>query len=143
MQRRIPKERNKGRNRACSDIRSPSPMCCIAVWDLSNIWRGLRRGSASSRFPGMRVRIPPWAWMSVSCECCVLSGRGLCDGPIPRPEGSYRLGVWHRFCSRSTVALNLQWVGRRERGNINVTAIYRGADKSLARPPSQCILFDG
>jgi hypothetical protein len=22
--------------------------------------------------------------LSVSCECCVLSGRGLCDGPIPR-----------------------------------------------------------
>jgi hypothetical protein len=29
--------------------------------------------------------------MSVSCECCVLSGRGFCDGPIPRPEESYRL----------------------------------------------------
>ena len=25
--------------------------------------------------------------MDVSCECCVLSGRGLCDGPVPRPEG--------------------------------------------------------
>jgi hypothetical protein len=23
--------------------------------------------------------------MSVSCECCVLSGRGLCDGMITRP----------------------------------------------------------
>jgi hypothetical protein len=29
--------------------------------------------------------------MLVSCECCVLSGRGLCDEPIPRPEESYRL----------------------------------------------------
>jgi hypothetical protein len=29
--------------------------------------------------------------MSVSCECCALSGRGLCFGPIPRPEESYRL----------------------------------------------------
>jgi hypothetical protein len=29
--------------------------------------------------------------MFVSCECCVLSGRGLCDGPIPRSEESYRL----------------------------------------------------
>jgi len=28
-------------------------------------------------------------WMSVSCERCVLSGRGLCDGPITRPEESY------------------------------------------------------
>jgi len=23
------------------------------------------------------------------CECCVLSGRGLCDGLITRPEESY------------------------------------------------------
>jgi hypothetical protein len=32
---------------------------------------------------------PAGAWMSVSCECCVLSGRGLCDGPIPRPVKAY------------------------------------------------------
>ena len=33
--------------------------------------------------------------MSVFCECCMLSGRGLCDGPITRPENSYRmLCVW-------------------------------------------------
>jgi hypothetical protein len=30
--------------------------------------------------------------MSVSCECCVLSGRGLCVGLITRLEESYR--VW-------------------------------------------------
>jgi hypothetical protein len=29
--------------------------------------------------------------MSVCCECCVLSGKGLCDGLIPRREESYRL----------------------------------------------------
>jgi len=29
--------------------------------------------------------------MSVSCECCVLSGRGLCDELITRPVESYRL----------------------------------------------------
>ena len=29
--------------------------------------------------------------MSVCCNCCVLSGRGLCDGLITRPEESYRL----------------------------------------------------
>jgi hypothetical protein len=34
---------------------------------------------------------PAGDWMSVYCECCVLSGRGLCDGPIPHPEESYRL----------------------------------------------------
>ena len=29
--------------------------------------------------------------MVVRCECCLLSGRGLCDGLITRPEDSYRL----------------------------------------------------
>jgi hypothetical protein len=29
--------------------------------------------------------------MFVCCECCVLSGTGLCDGLITRPEESYRL----------------------------------------------------
>jgi hypothetical protein len=29
--------------------------------------------------------------MFVCCECCVLSGRGLCDRLITRPEESYRL----------------------------------------------------
>ena len=27
--------------------------------------------------------------MSVCCECCVLSGRGLCDELITRPEEYY------------------------------------------------------
>jgi len=33
------------------------------------------------------------------CECCVLSGRGLCDELITRPEESYRVWcvwVWSR-----------------------------------------------
>jgi hypothetical protein len=29
--------------------------------------------------------------MFVCCVCCVLSGRGLCDELITRPEASYRL----------------------------------------------------
>ena len=36
-------------------------------------------------------RIPPGAWIFVCCECRVLSGRGLCDELITRPEESYRL----------------------------------------------------
>jgi hypothetical protein len=54
--------------------------------------RGLRRGSSAVRWLGLRVRIPPGSWMSVSCECCVLSGRGLSVGLVTRPEESYR--VW-------------------------------------------------
>ena len=40
---------------------------------------------------GLRVRILSVACLSVCYECCVLSGRGLCDGLITRPEESYRL----------------------------------------------------
>ena len=49
------------------------------------------------------VRIPPWAWIFVCCECRVLSGRGLCDELITRPEESYRLWcvvVWDLETSR-------------------------------------------
>ena len=37
------------------------------------------------------VRIPPGARIFVCCDCRVLSGRGLCDEPITRPEEPYRL----------------------------------------------------
>ena len=53
--------------------------------------RGLRRRSAAARLLRSWVRIPPGAWIFVCCECCVLSGRGLCDELITRPEESYRL----------------------------------------------------
>ena len=53
--------------------------------------RGLRRRSTAARLLKSWVRIPPGTWMSVCCECCVLSGRGLCDELITRPEESYRL----------------------------------------------------
>ena len=53
--------------------------------------RSLRRRSTAARLLSSWVRIPPGAWMSVCCECCVLSGRGLCEELITRPEESYRL----------------------------------------------------
>jgi len=59
--------------------------------------RGLRRRSATARLLRLWVRIPPEAWMF---ECCVLSGRGLCDEPITRPEESYRL--WCVVCDLET-----------------------------------------
>jgi hypothetical protein len=53
--------------------------------------RSLRLRSAAERLLGSLVRIPRGARMFVSCTVFVLSGRGLCDGPISRPEESYRL----------------------------------------------------
>ena len=38
-----------------------------------------------------REKNSPGALMSASCECRVLSGRGLCEGLIVSPEESYRL----------------------------------------------------
>jgi hypothetical protein len=49
------------------------------------------RSNAAERLLGSWVRIPPGVWMFVSCTVFVLSGRGLCNGPIPRPEESYRM----------------------------------------------------
>ena len=53
----------------------------------------LRRKPAGTRLLGRQFRIPPEARMSVSCECCVLSGRGSCDRPNPRPEKTYRMCI--------------------------------------------------
>ena len=50
--------------------------------------RGLRRRSATTLLLRLWFRIPPEAWMFV---CCELSGRGLCDELITRPEVSFRL----------------------------------------------------
>ena len=63
--------------------------------------RGLRRYNAAVRLLGLWVRIPRGVWMSVSCECCVSSGRGLCDGLSTRLEVS--CGLWYVVvCSRGT-----------------------------------------
>ena len=45
----------------------------------------------AARLLGLWVRIPCGSSMSVCCECGVLSGRGLCDELITRPEEYYRL----------------------------------------------------
>ena len=62
--------------------------------------RGLRRRSAAARLLRSWLRIPPeghgclsvvsvvCCQLEVCCECCVLSGRGLCDGLITSPKES-------------------------------------------------------
>ena len=42
--------------------------CTVQIW--SQWPRGLRRGSATARLLGLRVRNLPGVWMSVFCECC-------------------------------------------------------------------------
>jgi hypothetical protein len=89
----------------------------IFVLYLQTSWshspRRPRRGSAAARLQGLRVRIPPGAWMSVSGECCVLSCRHLCVGLITRPE-SHR--VW--YVEVSVIAKPRQWEGPGPLGTI-------------------------
>ena len=47
---------------------------------------GLMCESAVDSLLGLRVRIPPGAWISAYCECCGLSGRVVSDELITRPE---------------------------------------------------------
>ena len=69
------------------------------MWNIFNNWVAWQHmmpvpvaaRSAAARLLRSWVRIPPGAWMFVCCECCVLSGSGLCDDLITRPEEFYRL----------------------------------------------------
>ena len=60
---------------------------------------------ATARLLRSWVRIPPGAWIFVCCECRVLSGRGLCDELITRPEESYRL------CCAVVCDVETSWIG--------------------------------
>ena len=84
---------------------SPMKLTNVAVLFCRFQWpHGLKRRSTAARLMRLWVRIPPGTWMSVWCECCVLSGRGLCDKLVTRPGGSYRLwcvvvcDLKHREC---------------------------------------------
>ena len=70
----------------CEQINTYTVYACRSQWP-----RGLRRRSSAARLQRLWARILPEAWMFICCECCVLSGRGLCDGLITRPGESYRL----------------------------------------------------
>ena len=86
---------------------SLSRLLCRAG-SVSNVAAALRRMSAAARLLRLGVRIPPGAWMFVCCECCLLSGRGLCDELIMRPEESYRL--WRVVgCDLRTSRMRRPW----------------------------------
>ena len=78
--------KGRGRKRAWPNLSHYTGNCNRSQWP-----RGLRRRSAAARLLRSWVPIPPGTWVFVCCECCVLSGRGLRDELITRPEESYRL----------------------------------------------------
>jgi hypothetical protein len=74
-------------------------------WLLDNSTLWMKNGADPSgravcgrSFAGITGSNPPGAWMSVSCERCVLLGRDLCDGPIPLSEESYQVCVCMFVC---------------------------------------------
>jgi hypothetical protein len=89
--------------RRLKDFSSPNIIRVIKYWPIP-----VAAQSAVPRLLGLRVRISRGVWVSVSCECCVLSGRGLFVGPITRPEESYR--VWGvSECDREASILRRPW----------------------------------
>ena len=84
------------------------------------------RGCAADRLLGLRVRIPPGHGCQ-SRVSAVLSGRGLCDGQIPRPEESYRL--WCVIvCDLKTSRKRRPWPAlgcfAKKEKNINTLSIF-------------------
>jgi len=86
---------------------------CLSQWPCGIVAAGLL---------GLWIRIPPEVWNSVSCDCCVLTGRGPSVGLITRTENSYWVlcikWVWSRIpvigCNdpesgRSTTENNWWW----------------------------------
>jgi hypothetical protein len=95
--------------------------------------RGLRRGSTTSRLLGMWIRIPPVAWMFVSCQCRVLScleffACGLSH--VQRSPADCDVSKWNRWTSqrkpRLTRAVEPSWAprykdARRNEGRVPCT----------------------
>ena len=70
--------------------------CSIILLMCRSQWPRVLRRRFWGRSPAEIVGSNPTGGMDVCCECCVLSGRGLCDELITRPEESYRL--WCVVC---------------------------------------------
>jgi len=103
-------------------ILGSGPKCTYILFKTGPSRRAVqRRRSRPARLLRSWVQIPPGTWMFVCCECCVLSGRGLCDELITRPEKSYRLW-WVVVCDQETSRMRRPWpaLGRSSTGYIYI-----------------------
>ena len=98
---------------------------------------GLMRRSAAARLLRSWVRIPLGAWMFVCCECCVLSGRGLCEELITCPEESYRLWCV-AVCDPETSRMRRPWpaLGRNTTRGGGIQVLV---PKYMKKPAHYCI----
>jgi hypothetical protein len=83
--------------------------------------------------------------MFVCCECCVLSGRGLCDGLITRPEESYRM--WRVVvCDQETSNTRRLRKTNKQTNNIYIYiygAFQMGESKTVVYKTSKLFSFAG
>jgi len=91
---------------------------CYLMYFTHRTCEVLRRGFGTTRLLVLQIRIPLEAWMPVCSERCVLSRRIFWDGPVPRPEESYRVCVFVCMCvtecdQTQQKPCNLQRLGRR------------------------------
>jgi len=72
--------------------------------------RGLEYEYSVVHFLELRVQIPPNAWKSDSCECCVLSGRGSASGWSPVQRIPTECGMSE--CDREASTVRRPWPTR-------------------------------
>ena len=84
---------------------APRITLCRSQWP-----RELRHGSTVVRLPGLRVRIPPGAWMSVSWVCYVLPGTGFCARLTPVQKNPTECGVSE--CDHEASPIRRPWPTR-------------------------------
>jgi hypothetical protein len=81
--------------------------------------------------------------VSVCCICCVLSGRGLCDELITRPEESYRLWrvvVCDHVTSWYEEAIAGAWL--QSQRNNNILPVVRGVFNDFFGSSFNCCLLE-
>jgi hypothetical protein len=105
---------------------------CTPCYGRSQWPSGLRRGFTAARLLRLRFRIPLGAWMSLSCECCVFSDRGLCDGPIANPKESYQLW-WVIVCDLETSRTKRPWpaLGCCAKKHLVMISGYAGSKRKI------------
>jgi len=91
----------------------------------------LSKAQVYGRSPAGIVDSNPAGCLDVCCECCVLSGRGLCVGLITRPEESTDCGAFNQ-CDLETSRMRRPWpaLGRSTTGGKNEVYTSTGFLKS-------------
>jgi hypothetical protein len=104
---------------------------CALRWFLYNLYTinfygpiSVATWSVVAHLLGLWVWFLPEAWMSVSFECCVLSGGGICNGPIHRPEMYQWICVCHWVRSSAAISRQKRGQPKKDRKFLGVSS-YR------------------